>query len=393
MIDQEHRDLYMFATAPCCTGGAIYYKKTSLSNVSFSGGVGTPFIQSPTDTNINDATSTKQNLSSATGLMVMASSDVVGTVGPEAATTGITSWIWTVRTPSRPRSAVIAPADGATGVTATSNGEVTFSEAMDSSTINGSTFTLVKQGTSQPVAAQVTYDRRPKKATLDPDADLDPSATYTAAVKGGTSGVKDPRGQPACSGYNLVLHHRSHRRRPPLQDLGLDTPRRRRPPEYDSGPSGTLQAAARAASPSPPTRRVAPSSISWTTEHLRSCSSPQAYDGLSNGTHTFEVRATDAAGNSDATPASRTWTVDTTAPVVESVAPADGAMNVAVANNIEATFSEAMDASTLTTSTFTLLKQDSTTTPVEAAVSYDSANKRATSGSGLRPGGKYFLHS
>ena len=70
--------------------------------------------------------------------------------------------------------------------------------------------------------------------------------------------------------------------------------------------------------------------------------------------------------------------MDTTAPVVDSVAPADGAMNVAVADNIEASFSEAMDASTLTTSTFTLLKQDSTTTLVDAAVSYDSANKKAS---------------
>jgi len=44
------------------------------------------------------------------------------------------------------------------------------------------------------------------------------------------------------------------------------------------------------------------------------CSSPQAYNELADGSHTFEVRATDAAGNLDPTPASYTWTVDTAAP-------------------------------------------------------------------------------
>ena len=47
---------------------------------------------------------------------------------------------------------------------------------------------------------------------------------------------------------------------------------------------------------------------------LRRCTSPKAYTGLSAATHTFEVRATDAAGNVDPTPASRTWTVSATAP-------------------------------------------------------------------------------
>ena len=44
------------------------------------------------------------------------------------------------------------------------------------------------------------------------------------------------------------------------------------------------------------------------------CSSPQSYTGLTEAAHTFEVRAKDAAGNVDATPATHAWTVDLTAP-------------------------------------------------------------------------------
>ena len=37
------------------------------------------------------------------------------------------------------------------------------------------------------------------------------------------------------------------------------------------------------------------------------CSSPANYTGIAKGNHTFEVRARDGAGNTDATPASHTW--------------------------------------------------------------------------------------
>jgi hypothetical protein len=39
------------------------------------------------------------------------------------------------------------------------------------------------------------------------------------------------------------------------------------------------------------------------------CSSPVSYTALADGGHTFAVRATDAAGNVDPTPSSRSWTV------------------------------------------------------------------------------------
>lgn len=40
------------------------------------------------------------------------------------------------------------------------------------------------------------------------------------------------------------------------------------------------------------------------------CTSPLTYDGLTAGSHSFRVRATDAAGNTDATPAQRSFVVD-----------------------------------------------------------------------------------
>jgi hypothetical protein len=44
------------------------------------------------------------------------------------------------------------------------------------------------------------------------------------------------------------------------------------------------------------------------------CSTPQSYSSLAAGAHTFSVRATDGAANTDPTPAAHPWTIDATAP-------------------------------------------------------------------------------
>ena len=52
---------------------------------------------------------------------------------------------------------------------------------------------------------------------------------------------------------------------------------------------------------------------------IASCTSPHTESDLNEGEHTFRVRATDAAGNTDATWAEITWRVDLTAPTIRLV--------------------------------------------------------------------------
>src|SRR5215211_5872560 len=78
----------------------------------------------------------------------------------------------------------------------------------------------------------------------------------------------------------------------------------------------------------------------------------KALSAVAEGSHTYTARATDAAGNTSILSNARTLTVDTTAPTVNNVSPANAA-TANVTTNVTATFSEAINASTVSDQSFT----------------------------------------
>jgi hypothetical protein len=84
-----------------------------------------------------------------------------------------------------------------------------------------------------------------------------------------------------------------------------------------------------------------------------SCGSPKTYSGLEAGSHTFYVRATDAAGNVDGSAASHVWLIDTTAPStrIDSGPPALTNLTTATfqfSSNETVTYECALDGATYT---------------------------------------------
>jgi hypothetical protein len=100
------------------------------------------------------------------------------------------------------------------------------------------------------------------------------------------------------------------------------------------------------------------------------CTTPFSTPALADGSHTFTVRAKDLAGNVDATPATRTWTIDTAAPDTTITAGPSGTVNDSTADftftstDATATFECRLDAGAFA----------ACTTPLTTAVLADGAH-------------------
>ena len=71
LLDETASRVYVFYSLD---QSAIYYKTSDVDSLAFPDGRGTPFIVSPLAADINNPTSTKQNIDARTGLVVLASS-------------------------------------------------------------------------------------------------------------------------------------------------------------------------------------------------------------------------------------------------------------------------------------------------------------------------------
>ncbi len=90
-----------------------------------------------------------------------------------------------------------------------------------------------------------------------------------------------------------------------------------------SGPTGTVPAAS-AAFGFMATEDDVVYECSLDNATFAACAAPVSFTSLTQGPHTFAVRARDLAGHTDASPATRMWTVDTVAPdIMFTTAPAE----------------------------------------------------------------------
>ena len=178
IVDEEH-SLFRIYMTKGQSGGPIVEKTSPINAISWATGTGTPVIWDASANDMNNPSSTKQNVTAASGLIVIAfedttkhywHGDIFGGGGADTTPPTVTTRV---------------PSPSATGVATGTNVTATFSEAVTG--VSGTTFTLEGPGATA-VPATVSYDGATKTATLDPNATLAANTTYTARL---TSGITD----------------------------------------------------------------------------------------------------------------------------------------------------------------------------------------------------------
>jgi hypothetical protein len=274
-----------------------------------------------------------------------------------------------------------SPAPGASGAALNTTVTAVFSEAMNSASVTGTTFTLRREGSATPLAAAVSYDSASRTAFLRPSALLASGASYVATL---STDVRDSAGNALTSAVTWTFSTSAET----APAITARTPA----PGATNVSVGTNVSATFSQAMDPATltsttftlRKTGTSTnvaatISYNATTRTAVLQPtSALDVSSSYTVAISTAVRDSSGIPLAS--SETWsftTGDTTPPTVVSRSPAPGAQNVSTTTSVTAVFSEAMNSTSIDASTF-MVRKSGGTTVVSASVRYDAASRTAT---------------
>jgi hypothetical protein len=285
------------------------------------------------------------------------------------------NFVWTFTTTAAPMVVSTVPANGTSAVPINTIVTATFSRVMDPATITGSTFKLTGPGVTS-VAGAVTYAGT--TATFTPTALLVANTLYTATI---TTGAKDPSGSALAANFvwtfttDVAPSVVSTVPANGASGVAINTTvtatfsRAMNASTINSatftlaGPGGTAVAGA---------VTYAGTTATFTPAALLAANTLY--------TATITTGAQDPTGNALA--ANFVWTFTTNpAPTVVSTVPANGTSGVSVNTTVTATFSRAMNASTISPATFTLTGPG--VTAVAGGVGYAGTTATFTPGAPL----------
>jgi glucose/arabinose dehydrogenase len=256
----------------------------------------------------------------------------------------------------------VSPLNGATNVSTGTMITATFNEAIDPATVTGTTFQL-RDASNNLIPASVSTSS--SQITLDPSSSLAGSAIYTATITGGASGVKDVAGNALASNYSWTFTTAAVDNTAPT--VASVSP--------VNGTNGVSTGANIIANFS---ETINASTVTGTTFQLRDAGNNLVPATVSTsgvqitldpnsvlaGSAVYTATITggasgvkDLAGNALVNSYSWSFTtaaVDNIAPTVTSVSPANGTTDVSTGTTVIANFSEALNASTVTGTTFQL---------------------------------------
>jgi ketosteroid isomerase-like protein len=260
------------------------------------------------------------------------------------------NYVWTFTTAPPPTVVAVTPLNGAVGVGMDTTLTATFSVPMDPTTITAATFTLAGPGAT-PVAGAVTYAG--STATFTPGAPLATSTLYTATI---TTGAKDTTEAPLAANYVWTFTTAP----PPAvtatapANLATNVPLNQKLSATFNTPmtASTIIAPGTFTLATTTGGTAVPGTVTYDAASNTAIFAPTAaLTASTQYTATLTTAAESAAGN--VLPANYVWSFTTgleanaTAPTVTSTDPATAAMGVPLNQQIAATFSTAMNPSTI----------------------------------------------